>query len=128
MVTTELRVSSYAAEVMEEVRSRNPGEAEFQQAVQEVFESLELVLQKRPQYRKARILERMVEPERVVMFRVPWQDDEGRSGNGEQDAESEPTAAISANLQQFGQEQHQRKESAEAKVAEAGGGGFLGSD
>src|SRR5579864_7020133 len=78
MVTTELRVSSYAAEVMEEVRSRNPGEAEFQQAVQEVFESLELVLQKRPQYRKARILERMVEPERVVMFRVPWQDDEGR--------------------------------------------------
>ena len=77
MVTTELRTSSYAGDVMAEVRTRNPAEPEFQQAVQEVLESLDLVLQKRPEYRKARILERMVEPERVIMFRVPWQDDRG---------------------------------------------------
>ncbi|HTI37177.1 MAG TPA: NADP-specific glutamate dehydrogenase [Vicinamibacterales bacterium] len=77
MVTAELNASSYAGEVMAEVRQRNPGEPEFHQAVQEVFESLDLVLEKRPEYRKAKILERIVEPERVVMFRVPWQDDEG---------------------------------------------------
>ncbi len=77
MAIAELGTSSYAGEVMAEVRSRNPGEPEFQQAVEEVLESLDLVLQKRPEYRKARILERFVEPERVIMFRVPWQDDQG---------------------------------------------------
>ena len=78
MAIAELRRSSYAGEVMAEVCSRNPGEPEFHQAVEEVLESLELVLEKRPEYRKARILERFVEPERVVMFRVPWQDDQGQ--------------------------------------------------
>src|SRR5581483_2457855 len=63
---------------MAEVKAKNPAEPEFHQAVQEVVESLDLVLQRRPEYRSARILERMVEPERVVMFRVPWQDDQGR--------------------------------------------------
>src|SRR6059036_3005458 len=67
----------YIEEVMTTVRSKNPAEPEFHQAVQEVFESLRLVLQKHPEYRAARILERIVEPERVIMFRVPWFDDQG---------------------------------------------------
>src|SRR6059036_1452941 len=67
----------YIEEVMTTVRSKNPAEPEFHQAVQEVFESLRLVLQKHPEYRAARILERLVEPERVIMFRVPWFDDPG---------------------------------------------------
>jgi glutamate dehydrogenase (NADP+) len=68
----------YLDEVMTRVRSNNPTEPEFHQAVQEVFESLSLVLQKHPEFRDARILERFVEPERVIMFRVPWLDDLGR--------------------------------------------------
>src|SRR6266536_297492 len=63
---------------MAEVKAKNPAEPEFHQAVQEVVESLDRVLERRPEYRSARILERMVEPERVLMFRVPWQDDQGR--------------------------------------------------
>lgn len=63
--------------VYEQVLSRNPGEIEFHQAVKEVLDSLGPVIDKNPQYAKAKILERMVEPERVVMFRVPWQDDKG---------------------------------------------------
>ncbi|TVR31106.1 MAG: NADP-specific glutamate dehydrogenase [Spirochaetaceae bacterium] len=68
---------SYIAQAFEVVERRNPGEREFQQAVREVFESLEPVINARPEYRKQRILERIVEPERVVMFRVPWVDDSG---------------------------------------------------
>src|SRR2546428_2247276 len=67
----------YIEEVMTTVRSKNPAEPEFHQAVQEVFESLRLMLQKHSEYRAARILERIVEPERVIMFRVPWMDDQG---------------------------------------------------
>src|SRR5256714_14564507 len=63
--------------LMAEVKAKNPGEPEFHQAVQEVVDSLSLVLDRHPEYRAARILERLVEPERVVMFRVPWQDDRG---------------------------------------------------
>ena len=63
--------------VFEQVLRRNPGEAEFQQAVKEVLDSLSPVLEKRPEYVDARILDRIVEPERQIMFRVPWQDDEG---------------------------------------------------
>jgi glutamate dehydrogenase (NADP+) len=59
------------------VAARNPAEPEFHQAVQEVAESLELVIAKRPAYRTARIVERLIEPERVVMFRVVWQNDRG---------------------------------------------------
>jgi len=62
---------------MAEVKAKNPGEPEFHQAVQEVVESLSLVLNRHPEYRKAKILERIIEPERVIMFRVPWQDDAG---------------------------------------------------
>jgi glutamate dehydrogenase (NADP+) len=64
---------------MTQVKSKNPAEPEFHQAVQEVFESLRLVLQKHAEYRSAKILERIVEPERVIMFRVPWFDDQGNA-------------------------------------------------
>ena len=67
----------YIEEVMTHVKSKNPAEPEFHQAVQEVLESLRLVLQKHAEYRSAKILERIVEPERVIMFRVPWFDDQG---------------------------------------------------
>lgn len=62
---------------MDQVASKNPGEKEFLQAVQEVVESIYSVIERNPRYRSERILERIVEPERVVMFRVPWTDDEG---------------------------------------------------
>src|SRR3981189_1543215 len=67
----------YMEGVMIGVKSKNPAEPEFHQAVQEVFESLRLVLAKHPEYQSARLLERIVEPERVIMFRVPWFDDQG---------------------------------------------------
>jgi glutamate dehydrogenase (NADP+) len=70
-------MSQYVDELMAEVEAKNPGEPEFHQAVQEVAESIELVLERRPRYREERLLERLVEPERVVMFRVPWVDDHG---------------------------------------------------
>src|SRR5213080_2144301 len=63
--------------LLAEVKAKNPGEPEFHQAVQEVVESLALVLARHPEYRKAKIIERIIEPERVIMFRVPWQDDQG---------------------------------------------------
>jgi glutamate dehydrogenase (NADP+) len=69
--------SGYVKEVLDQVHAKNPAEPEFHQAVEEVLESLDLAVGRRPEYRKARILERVVEPERVVMFRVPWQDDRG---------------------------------------------------
>ncbi|MFO8073153.1 MAG: NADP-specific glutamate dehydrogenase [Polyangia bacterium] len=59
------------------VVERNPHEPEFHQAVKEVFESLEPVMDKHPEFRAAKILERIAEPERVIMFRVPWVDDRG---------------------------------------------------
>jgi len=62
---------------MKMCEANNPGEPEFLQAVSEVVESVEPVLEKHPEYRSAKILERMVEPERIIMFRVPWVDDKG---------------------------------------------------
>ena len=70
-------MSSVVQSLMQEVIAKNPEQKEFHQAVQEVFESLVPVMERHPEYRKAKILERVVEPERVVMFRVPWQDDRG---------------------------------------------------
>ena len=67
----------YIESVMISVKAKNPAEPEFHQAVQEVFDSLRLVLAKHPEYQSARLLERIVEPERVIMFRVPWFDDQG---------------------------------------------------
>ncbi|RMH03055.1 MAG: NADP-specific glutamate dehydrogenase [Planctomycetota bacterium] len=71
-------MSEFVKSFMATVEARNPAEPEFLQAVREVVESLSLVLEKHPEYREARILERIVEPERVIMFRVPWLDDSGR--------------------------------------------------
>ena len=62
---------------MSGLRRRNPGETEFHQAVQEVVESLMPYVLAHPQYRDGQILERMTEPDRIVIFRVCWQDDEG---------------------------------------------------
>ena len=64
-------------DLLADVKRKNPGETEFHQAVQEVIESLEPFIGKNPKYQKHKILERMVEPERVIMFRVPWTDDKG---------------------------------------------------
>jgi len=68
---------SFVDDIMAEVKAKNPAEPEFHQAVQEVVESLELVLESRPEYKKAKIVERVIEPERTIMFRVPWVDDNG---------------------------------------------------
>ena len=64
-------------EIMELVERRDPGEREFHQAVGEVVDSLKPLLERSPEYRKAKVLERLVEPERVILFRVVWQDDAG---------------------------------------------------
>jgi glutamate dehydrogenase (NADP+) len=71
-------VSETLSEFLERVAARNPGEPEFLQAVDEVVTATWPLLDRHPEYVEARILDRMVEPERVVMFRVPWQDDAGR--------------------------------------------------
>ena len=63
---------SYAKEVLAHLIERNPGEPEFHQAASEVLESLAPVVDKDPVYRRNAILERMVEPDRVILFRVPW--------------------------------------------------------
>jgi len=67
------KIEEFIAKVIE----KNPGELEFHQAVREVVESVMPFIEKNPKYQEAKILERMVEPERVIMFRVPWLDDKG---------------------------------------------------
>ena len=69
---------NYVDSVLETVIARNPGEAVFHQAVREVLDSLRLAVDANPAYQKNGLLERLVEPERVVMFRVPWVDDKGQ--------------------------------------------------
>jgi len=70
-------MSEYTSKIMADVKAKNPAEPEFHQAVQEVLDSVSIVLDKKPVYKKAKIMERIVEPERVLMFRVPWIDDKG---------------------------------------------------
>ncbi|WP_280771194.1 NADP-specific glutamate dehydrogenase [Salipaludibacillus daqingensis] len=70
-------VLAYVDGVYQTVKDRNPNESEFHQAVKEVFDSLMPVLEKNPVYMKQGILERIVEPERIISFRVPWVDDQG---------------------------------------------------
>ncbi|MEN6505839.1 MAG: NADP-specific glutamate dehydrogenase [Planctomycetaceae bacterium] len=70
-------MSAFVDNIMGLVTSRNPDEPEFHQAVREVAESVEVVVAKRPELAKMKIMERLVEPERQVMFRVPWVDDKG---------------------------------------------------
>ncbi len=74
MANYEELVNDFMAKVI----AKNPGEVEFYQAVHEVVESLVPYIEENPQYKEAKILERMVEPERVIMFRVPWLDDKGK--------------------------------------------------
>jgi glutamate dehydrogenase (NADP+) len=68
---------AYVAALMAQVKAQNPAEPEFHQAVAEVIESLILVLDRHPEYKAQHIMERLIEPERVLMFRVPWVDDAG---------------------------------------------------
>lgn len=72
-----MKAKEHIQDVFDQVVRRDPGEREFHQAVREVLESLEPVLDAKPIYIEANILGRIVEPERVIMFRVPWQDDKG---------------------------------------------------
>ena len=69
--------SAYLEDLMTRVIARNPGEPEFHQAVREVLESLEPVLEQSPEYISGGVLERLVEPERTIKFRVPWTRDDG---------------------------------------------------
>src|SRR5438128_1589023 len=70
-------MGDYVNRLMAQLVAKNPGEPEFHQAVQEVAESVELALARNPRYVDAKVFERTIEPERVVMFRVPWVDDRG---------------------------------------------------
>jgi glutamate dehydrogenase (NADP+) len=70
-------MKDYVSTLMSDVKAKNPAEPEFHQAVQEVAESLAIVLDRHAEYRHNKILERIIEPERVVLFRVPWDDDRG---------------------------------------------------
>ncbi|MDJ0666532.1 MAG: NADP-specific glutamate dehydrogenase [Desulfobacterales bacterium] len=65
-------------DILQQVKDRDPGEREFHQAVMEVVESVQPVLERNPEYRKAAVMERITEPERVILFRVPWVDDQGQ--------------------------------------------------
>ncbi len=69
---------SYVKDVLEKIRKRDPNQPEFHQAVSEVLESLEVVFERNPEFQDVNLLERLCEPERVVMFRVPWVDDRGK--------------------------------------------------
>ena len=73
-----MSAKDYIASVYDQVVRRNPSEVEFHQAVKEVLDSLEPVLNRYPEYIEANLVGRIVEPERQIMFRVPWQDDKGR--------------------------------------------------
>lgn len=70
-------MSDYVKDLLAMVKAKHPGEPEFHQAVMEVAESLALLFERHPEYRTAKILERIIEPERVIIFRVPWVDDQG---------------------------------------------------
>ena len=70
--------NTYLIGLMERVEKRNPGEPEFHQAVREVLESLEAVVEKHPEYIECGVIDSIVEPERIIKFRVPWVDDNGK--------------------------------------------------
>jgi len=70
-------MSDFVGNLMESVKAKDPAEPEFHQAVEEVAESVQIVLDKHPIYRQSSVLERIIEPERVILFRIPWVDDQG---------------------------------------------------
>ncbi|MEL7604332.1 MAG: Glu/Leu/Phe/Val dehydrogenase dimerization domain-containing protein, partial [Bacillota bacterium] len=69
----------YAKRVLEQVKQRDAGQPEFIQAATEILASLALVIERHPEFEAAGLLERFVEPERVIIFRVPWVDDQGKT-------------------------------------------------
>ena len=69
---------SYVSEVLEQLVAKNPGESLFHQAATEVLTTLEPVINSNPAYEKNGVLERLTEPDRMIMFRVPWVDDQGK--------------------------------------------------
>ena len=71
-------MSDYVTKVLEELKAKNPNEPEFHQAATEILSSLDVVFEKHPEYKDEALLERFVEPERIIMFRVPWVDDSGK--------------------------------------------------
>ena len=68
---------SYVQRIIDQVKAKDPDQPEFIQAVTEVMSTLEPVIEAHPEYEEAKILERIVEPERIIQFRVPWVDDKG---------------------------------------------------
>ena len=70
-------MNTFVQQVVERVKAKDPGQPEFLQAVVEVADSISLVYERHPEYRSAKIFERIIEPERIIMFRVPWMDDLG---------------------------------------------------
>jgi len=70
-------MSNYVKDLIADVKAKNPAQPEFHQAVEEVAESIAIVLDRHPEYRAAKVLERIIEPERVITFRVAWVDDQG---------------------------------------------------
>lgn len=74
---------SYTTMILEQTIQKNPNEPEFHQAMTEILPTLQPFLDEHPEYEKAGILERLVEPERQIMFRVPWIDDAGAFGSTE---------------------------------------------
>ena len=70
--------NEYLKRVYDGLAQRNANEPEFLQAVREVLESIQPVVEKHPEYEKAGLIERLVEPERIITFRVPWVDDQGK--------------------------------------------------
>ncbi|MGM0502105.1 MAG: NADP-specific glutamate dehydrogenase [Bacillota bacterium] len=72
-------MSNYVEEVMDKIKERDTEQPEFHQAAEEVLESLSLVLEKHPEYKEEGVIERIIEPERQIMFRVPWVDDQGNT-------------------------------------------------
>ena len=77
-INTDSQGAMYVKEVFETVIKRNPNETEFHQAVKEILDSLVPVFDKHPKYMEQGVLERIVEPERLITFRVPWIDDKGK--------------------------------------------------
>ena len=73
-----MSAANYVDTVLETVKKRNGNEPEFLQAVQEVLDSLRPVIAEHPEFEETNLLERLVEPERQIIFRVPWQDDQGK--------------------------------------------------
>jgi glutamate dehydrogenase (NADP+) len=77
LIDTHRQAAHAVERFMEQLIARNPGQPEFHQAVREVIDSLMPFVLERPEYQKARILERLTEPDRVISFRVTWIDDAG---------------------------------------------------